>query len=141
MKTKKDLELYVHIPFCVKKCRYCDFLSFPADEKTQTAYGAALVREIEYYGALLGDRRVTTIYIGGGTPTWLDSDVLIRILDAIFRNFQVDADAEISMECNPGTVTREKMGDYRNAGINRLSIGLQSADNEELQLLGRIHTY
>lgn len=141
MKTKHELELYLHIPFCVKKCNYCDFLSFSADEQIQREYAKALMREIEYYGSLMGERRVSTIYIGGGTPSWLDSDLLIRILDCVCRNFSVSQDAEISMECNPGTITREKMGDYRNAGINRLSIGLQSANGEELRMLGRIHTY
>lgn len=141
MKTKHELELYLHIPFCVKKCNYCDFLSFSADEQIQREYAKALMREIEYYGSLMRERRVSTIYIGGGTPSWLDCDLLIRILDCVYRNFSVMQDAEISMECNPGTITREKMGDYRNAGINRLSIGLQSANGEELQMLGRIHTY
>lgn len=141
MKTRQELELYLHIPFCVKKCNYCDFLSFPGDAQLQRDYAQALMREIEYYGSLMRERSVSTIYIGGGTPSWLDTDLLLHILDCVFRNFSIQADAEISMECNPGTITREKMGDYRNAGINRLSIGLQSADAQELQILGRIHTF
>lgn len=141
MKTRNELELYLHIPFCVRKCHYCDFLSFAADERTQQDYAYALMQEISYYGKLMQDREVSTIYIGGGTPSWLDADLLIRILDTVFKNFHVSVNAEISMECNPGTITREKMGDYRNAGINRLSIGLQSADDEELKMLGRIHSY
>ena len=137
----KNLELYIHIPFCVRKCNYCDFLSFSADESTQLEYAKALIREIDYYGALMGERQVSAIYIGGGTPTWLDHRLMLEIMEHIFAQFWVLPDAEISMECNPGTVTKDAMEHYRKAGINRLSIGLQSADNEELKLLGRIHTY
>lgn len=137
----KNLELYVHIPFCFKKCAYCDFLSFSCDEKTQLAYGDALIREIEYYGPQMKDSVVTTIFVGGGTPTWLDADKMVEIFDAIYTYFNVSGDAEITMECNPGTVTMEKLEKYRRAGVNRLSIGLQSADDEELELLGRIHTF
>lgn len=137
----KYMQLYVHIPFCVKKCSYCDFLSFSCDERTQIEYADALIREICYYGPLYKDYVVNTIYIGGGTPSWLNEDKLVEIMDAIYRNFQVLEDAEISMECNPGTVTITKLRKYRMAGINRLSIGLQSADNEELKILGRIHTF
>ena len=137
----KYLQLYVHIPFCVKKCSYCDFLSFSCDERTQIEYADALIREIKYYGAQYKDYMVDTIYIGGGTPSWLNEDKLLEIMDAICHNFMVLTDVEISMECNPGTVTAAKLQKYRMAGINRLSIGLQSADNEELKILGRIHTY
>lgn len=137
----KYLQLYVHIPFCVKKCSYCDFLSFSCDEKTQKDYADAVMREIAYYGARYREYMVNTIYIGGGTPSWLDEDKMTEILSAIGTHFLVAADAEISMECNPGTVTAAKLRKYRKAGINRLSIGLQSADNAELQILGRIHTY
>ena len=137
----KNLELYVHIPFCFKKCEYCDFLSFSCDEKTQLAYADALIREIEYYGPQMRDSLVSTIFVGGGTPTWLDEDKMVEILDAIYTYFNVSGDAEITLECNPGTVTMAKLTKYRKAGVNRLSIGLQSADDEELQLLGRIHTF
>ena len=137
----KNLQIYVHIPFCVKKCNYCDFLSFSCDERTQLEYADALIREIEYYAPQYQDYMVNTIYIGGGTPSWLNEDKLVEILEAIYRNYMVFADAEVSMECNPGTVTPAKLEKYRKAGINRLSIGLQSADNEELELLGRVHTY
>lgn len=137
----KYLELYVHIPFCFKKCAYCDFLSFPCDEKTQLAYADALIREIEFYGPKMQDYFVTTIFVGGGTPTWLNEDKLVEILDAIYTYFHVFADVEITIECNPGTVTMSKLEKYRKAGVNRLSIGLQSADDEELQILGRIHTF
>lgn len=137
----KNLELYIHIPFCFKKCAYCDFLSFPCDEKTQLAYAEALIREIEFYGQRMQDYFVTTIFVGGGTPTWLNEDKMVEILDAIYTYFQVSQDAEITLECNPGTVTMAKLEKYRRAGVNRLSIGLQSADDEELQILGRIHTF
>lgn len=137
----KNLELYVHIPFCLKKCAYCDFLSFSCDEKTQLAYADALIREIEFYGPAMSDYLVSTIFIGGGTPTWLDENRMLEILDAIYTYFNVSRDAEITMECNPGTVTASKLEKYHRAGINRLSIGLQSADDEELQILGRIHTF
>ena len=137
----KNLELYVHIPFCYKKCAYCDFLSFPCDEKTQIAYADALIREIEFYAPQMKDYMVTTIFVGGGTPTWLDAYKMVEILDTIYTYFNVSADAEITMECNPGTVTPSKMELYKRAGVNRLSIGLQSADDEELQILGRIHTF
>ncbi len=135
------LQLYVHIPFCVRKCSYCDFLSFSCDERTQIEYADALIREIKFYGPKFKDYMVDTIYIGGGTPSWLNEDKLVEILDTIYGYFMVMADAEISMECNPGTVTATKLQKYRMAGINRLSIGLQSVDNEELKILGRIHTY
>ena len=137
----KKLQLYLHIPFCVKKCSYCDFLSFSVDEHIQLAYADALIREIEFYGPQMKDYTINTIYIGGGTPTWLNEDKMIEILDAIYTYFNVSPEAEVSMECNPGTVTSVKLEKYRRAGVNRLSIGLQSADNEELKILGRIHNF
>ena len=137
----KNLELYIHIPFCMKKCAYCDFLSFPCDEKTQVAYADALIREIEHYGPKMKNYVVSTIFVGGGTPTWLDEEKMAEIFDAIYTYFQVSNEAEITMECNPGTVMPEKLNLYKKAGVNRLSIGLQSADDEELQLLGRVHTF
>ena len=138
---KKELELYIHIPFCVKKCDYCDFLSFPADNRTQRRYVDAVQKEIIYYGALYPDRKITTIFIGGGTPSWLDEEEIVRILHTVREAFAVENDAEITIECNPGTATAHKLVRYREAGINRISIGLQSAHNEELALLGRIHTW
>lgn len=138
---KKELELYIHIPFCVKKCDYCDFLSFPADNRTQRRYVDAVQKEIIYYGALYPDRKITTIFIGGGTPSWLDEEEIVRILHTVREAFAVEHDAEITIECNPGTATAHKLVRYREAGINRISIGLQSAHNEELVLLGRIHTW
>ncbi len=138
---KKNLELYIHTPFCMKKCDYCDFLSFSADGKTQEDYVRSLLAEILTYGAQMQEYEVSTVYIGGGTPTWLDENLMLAIVETLYQNFDIRSDAEISIECNPGTVTRGKLESYHNAGINRLSIGLQSADNEELKILGRIHTY
>ena len=139
--SQKTMELYIHIPFCVKKCQYCDFLSFAADEATQAAYVEALLREIAYYGPHCSDYLVSTVYIGGGTPSWLTEEWMAQIMSAVRRSFRLASDAEISIECNPGTVTDHKFAVYRNAGINRISIGLQSAVGEELKILGRIHTF
>ena len=139
--SNNNLELYIHTPFCVKKCAYCDFLSFPADTNTQIQYVHALLNEIRFYGERMGDYQVSTIYIGGGTPSWLEPELLVAIMDQVYNSFHVREDAEVSIECNPGTVTTAKLEAYRRAGINRLSIGLQSANNEELKVLGRIHTY
>ena len=138
---KKKMQLYIHIPFCVKKCQYCDFLSFSADESIQNAYVEALLREIAYYGTRCSDYLVTTVFIGGGTPSWLREESISCIMGAVRRSFALALDAEVSIECNPGTVTDHKFAVYRGAGINRISIGLQSANDEELKILGRIHTY
>ena len=135
------MELYIHIPFCVKKCDYCDFLSFAADEQTQKSYVAALQKELAFYGAKYKDRRITTIFIGGGTPSWLKEDYMQAIMETVYHYFSVEQDAEITIECNPGTITEHKFEVYRRIGINRLSIGLQSVHNEELKILGRIHTF
>lgn len=135
------MELYIHIPFCVKKCDYCDFLSFAADEQTQKSYVAALQKELAFYGAKYKGRRITTIFIGGGTPSWLREESMQAVMEAVYENFAVDRDAEITIECNPGTITEHKFEVYRRIGINRLSIGLQSVHNEELKILGRIHTF
>ena len=135
------MELYIHIPFCVKKCDYCDFLSFAADEQTQKSYVAALQKELAFYGAKYKDRRITTIFIGGGTPSWLKEDYMQAIMETVYHYFSVEQDAEITIECNPGTITEHKFEVYRRIEINRLSIGLQSVHNEELKILGRIHTF
>lgn len=138
---KKELELYIHIPFCMKKCNYCDFLSAPADERTQNHYVAALLREIRYYGECCRDRRVSTIYIGGGTPSWLPEQYMELILKQLRVSFDIDEATEITVECNPGTLTGQKLMTYKACGVNRLSIGLQSTFDDELKLLGRVHTY
>ncbi len=137
----KEISLYLHIPFCVKKCDYCDFLSGAYADDIQKRYAESLCREIAYMGQQLQSVAVSSIYIGGGTPSWLDASDMAKIMDALHKHFFIRQDVEISMECNPGTMTMEKFAAYRNMGINRLSIGLQSANDEELRLLGRIHTY
>ena len=135
------MQLYIHIPFCVRKCAYCDFLSFAADERIQASYVKALIKELEFYGEKYKERVISTIFIGGGTPSWLDEKQMTSVMETVYRCFTVAENAEITIECNPGTVTDAKFAAYKNAGINRLSIGLQSANDEELQTLGRIHTY
>ncbi len=138
---KKELELYIHVPFCIKKCQYCDFLSAPSSKGERQEYAESLCRQIRTYGKLAKAYHVVSIFVGGGTPSILDKEELLGIFDAVRDTFTVDGDAEITIEVNPGTVTEEKLKAYLKAGINRLSIGLQSAENEELQVLGRIHTY
>lgn len=138
---RKKLELYVHIPFCVRKCQYCDFLSAPAGEGEREAYVEMVCRRIRSYGELAPSYHVSSIFVGGGTPSLLEGGQMERILDAARETFAVDREAEITVEVNPGTVSEEKLKIYRRAGVNRLSIGLQSADDQELRHLGRIHTY
>ena len=134
------LELYIHIPFCIRKCAYCDFLSFPSGEEERARYVERLTEEIEEAGAVSGDYVVTAIFLGGGTPSVLEPEQTKRILQAVKESFYVAEDAEITTEVNPGTADKEKLRAWKQAGINRLSFGLQSAENKELQFLGRIHT-
>ena len=131
----------MHIPFCVKKCAYCDFLSGPADDETKRVYVDALVREMESMKEKYSSYRVDTVFLGGGTPSILKGSETARIFHALFDNFDISPDAEITMEVNPGTVSEEKAEAWKACGINRLSIGLQSADDRELKMLGRIHTF
>lgn len=138
---KKELELYIHIPFCVRKCAYCDFLSASAGEETIEKYVKALIREIYAHRDKAEIYKVVTIFLGGGTPSVLSGKQMGRILKALHEVFEIDENAEISMEANPGTVTGDNLKEYKDAGINRISFGLQSADNDELRLLGRIHTF
>lgn len=203
MKNKNELGIYIHIPFCVHKCIYCDFLSSPADVHTRKQYVRALINEIYFTregkcanklikNVLQGDNTsyedmeepavngltsdyalydtvcmadyektimqedisgcvddiksenghiVTSIFIGGGTPSAIDAEDISDILDAVRKNYNVSDKAEITIECNPGTMDKKKAVIYRKAGINRISFGLQSTDNNELRMLGRIHTY
>ena len=138
---KKDLGLYIHIPFCIKKCAYCDFLSWKGSGEEREAYVQALEKEISSYSEFAKDYRVSTVFFGGGTPSVLEGEQTERILKKIRDTFRVEKDAEITLEMNPGTAQKEKLLLYRELGINRLSIGLQSVKNENLKLLGRIHTY
>ena len=176
------LGIYIHIPFCLKKCKYCDFFSYAATDDVKLRYTEALIQEIKGYGAVINAKKsvfsdesefpervaekeekgfigrllgrglskntsnyeVATIYIGGGTPSVMPGSSIKRILDAVCDTFHVDRTApglEITLEANPATVTHEKLSEYLAAGVNRISVGLQSANDEELALLGRLHTY
>lgn len=134
------LELYVHIPFCVRKCQYCDFLSGPSDEETKDRYIEALLKEIRA-AEHTEDYEIVSVFIGGGTPSALKAEAIASIMRTLQEQFFFCEDAEVTIEANPGTVDLEKLTIYRNVGINRLSLGLQSTDAEELKLLGRIHSY
>ncbi len=136
----KELSLYLHVPFCVQKCLYCDFLSAPADDETIRRYADALSEEIRQASKDYTESKAVTVFLGGGTPSLLPADKMRLLLDTIRQNFCVAPDAEISMEANPGTVTKETLIAYREAGINRISFGLQAADDTLLRTLGRIHT-
>ena len=125
----KNLSIYIHIPFCVRKCLYCDFLSAPAHDGETEYYVNLLLREIEEQSIFYGDHRVVSIFLGGGTPSLLPAGETGRILERVRDRFAVVEDAEITIECNPGTVTAEKLVDYIMHGINRLSIGLQSTED------------
>lgn len=140
MKRKDtSFELYIHIPFCVRKCAYCDFLSAPGSEEAKASYTEALLREIE--AVKTEKREVSSIFVGGGTPSALSPSLMGDIFEKIHKSFSVAPDAEITIEANPGTLSKEKLFLYRNVGINRLSLGLQSPEAAELKSLGRIHTY
>jgi oxygen-independent coproporphyrinogen-3 oxidase len=140
--SPRELGIYIHIPFCVKKCDYCDFLSAPSSEEMKKQYIEALLTEIESKHSEMEDFIVPTIFIGGGTPSCVDATDIARIMDAIRSIVKVDEkQLEATIEVNPGNVTRDKLLTYQKAGINRLSFGLQSVNNEELALLGRIHTF
>ena len=137
---RRPLELYVHIPFCVRKCQYCDFLSGPSDEETKERYIEALLQEIHAVEHT-EDYEIVSVFIGGGTPSALKAEAIASVMRTLQEKFFFCEDAEVTIEANPGTVDLEKLTIYRNVGINRLSLGLQSTDAEELKLLGRIHSY
>ena len=140
----KEIGIYVHIPFCKQKCHYCDFYSMAEQEEWIPRYVKSLINEInkkkneEEFNFL---SIVKTIYIGGGTPSFINSKYITEILQAIYENYEVDKNAEITIEVNPGTTSMQKLEDYKKAGINRLSIGLQATQNHLLQAIGRIHNY
>lgn len=147
---QKEIGLYIHIPFCKHKCNYCDFCSYENKEQLIPDYIECLQTEIQEVGkANVQDAKegkdnpflVTTIYIGGGTPSFVDSTYIIEIMNTIRKNYTIDKKAEITIEVNPGTITLEKLQDYFNCGINRISIGLQSIYDTLLKQIGRIHTY
>lgn len=134
------LSVYVHVPFCIRKCRYCDFLSFTATSGQQKIYVEALMREIELEAPKYAEYVIDTVFIGGGTPSVLAKESLQAILDKLHSCFSFAGQTEVTIEVNPGTVDEEKLKLYRKAGVNRLSIGTQSVRDEELACLGRIHT-
>lgn len=149
MMSKKPLSIYIHIPFCKRKCAYCDFLSFAAGSQIQREYGKALLREIKDYFNKeqnkqvnsIGEYKVRTVFFGGGTPSLLMPEEIGELLYALRESISFSQAPEITIEANPGTLTEEKLKKYKEMGINRLSMGLQSARDEELKILGRIHTY
>ncbi|MCD2492830.1 radical SAM family heme chaperone HemW [Lacrimispora sp. NSJ-141] len=140
---RTPLELYVHVPFCIRKCAYCDFVSGPADAEEMAGYVKALLSEIQAAGRMekVSGYEVVSVFFGGGTPSILKASDVERVLKSIRMVFFMEEGAEITLEANPGTLTPEKLTAYRRAGINRLSLGLQSSDDRELALLGRIHTF
>ncbi|KIR01471.1 putative coproporphyrinogen III oxidase [Lachnospiraceae bacterium TWA4] len=138
MQIENQLELYLHIPFCVRKCKYCDFFSGPSTKEERKAYKDELIEEIKRRSC---ETKVSTIFVGGGTPTCLEVEWMGEIFEVLRAYYTICDDAEISMEMNPGTVSKASLQAYKEMGINRLSIGLQSSLNKELKLLGRIHTW
>ena len=155
--NRKPMEIYIHIPFCVKKCQYCDFLSFGMDDErlkenkccpdgenlVPELYIEALCREIQWYGRneAYRHRPIISVFFGGGTPSLMSGEQMLKIMSVLRENFHIRRDAEISMEANPGTLTPEKLQWAKRVGINRLSMGLQSSNENELKIMGRIHSY
>lgn len=133
--------IYVHIPFCKSKCIYCDFNSFAKKDECIEPYIKSLIKEIEEYAKANKDILVKTIYIGGGTPSYINEKYIKKIMENIKQNFEIIKDAEITIEVNPGTVNKRKLETYYKSGINRLSIGLQSANDKLLKLIGRVHNF
>ena len=145
---QREMSLYIHIPFCVRKCNYCDFLSFSSSDTVKKQYIKALCQEIESFFAVQKQVKDDTeeiirktIFFGGGSPSILEAKQIEELMDAVRKTFVIAADAEITIEMNPGTIKREKLETYQTIGINRLSIGLQTTDDERLKVLGRVHTY
>lgn len=137
----KEIGLYIHIPFCKKKCYYCDFPSYPGMEEYWETYSGAVAAELALKAGEFRNHKIKTIFIGGGTPSLVPYEHIERILSAVHHNYNVIKDCESTIESNPGTLTGEKLSAYRNAGINRLSMGLQACQDKLLTALGRIHTF
>jgi len=133
--------IYIHIPFCLRKCYYCDFFSEAIDDEAlRREYTTALLQEIAFYGKKYGKEfKADSIFFGGGTPSLMEAELIERIISALKKNFDIAEDSEISMECNPATMSKEKLKGYRKAGVNRLSIGAQSFKDEILEGIGRLH--
>ena len=138
---KSSLGIYIHIPFCVQKCHYCDFCSAPADDDTKGLYTSALIKNIASASEHFTDKEVDSVFFGGGTPTCLSADTLLQILDTVKRSYSVSNNAEITLECNPATVSFNDLKRLSHGGFTRLSLGLQSVHDEELKALGRIHSF
>ena len=154
---ERELELYIHIPFCIHKCNYCDFISFAGREDVYEDYVKSLCNEIAMYKDVYKDCKIRSIYIGGGTPTVLSEEQIERIVKSLNESFTITGTkhkrkhilskkilrptTEFSMECNPGAVTAEKLKCFNELGVNRMSFGLQSIHDNELKMLGRIHTF
>jgi oxygen-independent coproporphyrinogen-3 oxidase len=137
----KNIGIYIHIPFCKRKCHYCDFVSFSGKQELIEQYINSLKKEIINYKINKEDYLINTIYFGGGTPSYIESKYIIDILQELKLKFNISKDVEITIEVNPGTVDEQKLNDYYNSGINRISFGLQSTKSELLKLIGRIHSY
>lgn len=139
---RQPISLYLHIPFCVKKCHYCDFLSFPGCSLSRQAeYVDAMIQEIHAYREAAEDYEVKTIFLGGGTPSLLEKELVERLFHELYSVWRAAPETEITIEANPGTLSREKLIGYHMIGINRLSLGLQSTIAQELATIGRIHNY
>ncbi len=136
-----EIGVYIHIPFCKRKCYYCDFVSYPEKYELQGKYIDKVIQEIEENKKILQDNNVTTIYIGGGTPSSIKPELIKRILNEIYNYTEINNIKEITIEVNPGTATKNNLQLYKNCGINRLSIGLQSTNNDILNEIGRIHNF
>ena len=134
----KNIGIYIHVPFCAQKCAYCDFYSLAG--RDPVGYSKAIINQIKSYRSILADKTVDTVFFGGGTPTILPANQITEIMSALCAYTNVSNNAEITIEANPGTIDGEKLSKYRGAGVNRLSLGLQSADDKELFMLSRIHT-
>jgi len=139
--VSSSVALYVHFPFCSKRCTYCDFNTYVGLRELIPAYAEALCREIETAGERWNALGVSTIYLGGGTPSLVPLDLLAGLFDAVHGAFHVSSDPEITIEANPGTVTSAYLRGLRGLGINRLSLGVQSTHEDDLRMLGRIHTW
>jgi len=141
VKSLPPLALYIHFPWCVKKCPYCDFNSHALKEELpEKPYLEALQRDLACQGVEVAERPVRSVFLGGGTPSLFSADAIARVLSVARRHLQIAADAEVTLEANPGTVERGRFGEYRGAGINRVSLGAQSFDPQQLASLGRIHS-
>ena len=135
-----SIALYIHIPFCETKCPYCDFNTYSQIEPLMSGYVVALIREIELWGDLLNHPTVRTVFFGGGTPSYLPSEDISQIMQSANSAFKIETEAEVTLESNPGDFTSDKLTKYLESGINRLSIGVQTFDDQLLGVLGRRHT-